>query len=286
MIGWLIINLIQVSIDGPKEIHDRYRTSKDGQSTYEIIFNNLLSLDRKYPSYLRINGSIVITLAPPFVLKEIFNWASTEFLKHFSFDYISWVITTVSLKNINPEKYWDLNFDVLNRDIEELKVYLLDKIDNKELSSNELSFFKSWILDSLLPIYKRDLRDISDNYKPGLLGCIPGNDRVFVTSNGDYYTCERVNEAFKIGSVETGINLDMVNKLQLQIQDFLSFCESCWAKRICQTCLSSLEKEKTINKNYHLESCPYLLEIIESNLSLFCEIMESDSDFFKQFTFI
>ena len=39
----------QVTIDGNKKWHDKYRPLKNGDGTYEVIFNNLLSIKRNVP---------------------------------------------------------------------------------------------------------------------------------------------------------------------------------------------------------------------------------------------
>ncbi|MFM8006432.1 MAG: hypothetical protein ACKO86_16150, partial [Dolichospermum sp.] len=39
-----IMSLYQISLDGPKEIHDQSRIRADGKSTFERIWNNLLAI--------------------------------------------------------------------------------------------------------------------------------------------------------------------------------------------------------------------------------------------------
>ncbi|MFM6530885.1 MAG: radical SAM domain-containing protein, partial [Dolichospermum sp.] len=38
------MSLYQISLDGPKEIHDQSRIRSDGKSTFERIWNNLLAI--------------------------------------------------------------------------------------------------------------------------------------------------------------------------------------------------------------------------------------------------
>ena len=52
------IVFFQVTIDGNQEWHDRYRPLKNGHGTYNVIFNNLLSIKKNIPSSKMFNITI------------------------------------------------------------------------------------------------------------------------------------------------------------------------------------------------------------------------------------
>jgi len=54
---------ILISIDGPKEIHDRYRVFKNGKGTFNCLIKNLRSMKSMYPEYY--NRSFLFLSFPP-----------------------------------------------------------------------------------------------------------------------------------------------------------------------------------------------------------------------------
>lgn len=57
----LRISRFQITLDGPKETHDRTRVFKNGGGTFDIIMNNLLAIKESKTSTVRINIRINLT---------------------------------------------------------------------------------------------------------------------------------------------------------------------------------------------------------------------------------
>lgn len=69
--------------------------------------------------------------------------------------------------------------------------------------------------------------------------CLPGMTKTFVSVNGDFYPCERVNEKLKdmiIGNVKDGYNLKNINNLMHFNRKFGNRCINCFAVRECNLC--------------------------------------------------
>lgn len=49
------INLVHFTLDGPKEIHDKYRYLKNGKGTYDIIKSNIEKIINKYGDKISVN---------------------------------------------------------------------------------------------------------------------------------------------------------------------------------------------------------------------------------------
>lgn len=56
IVSELGLSFIQVTIDGPREVHDRRRPLKDNRGTFDVILENIAALSRFFPSItIRIN---------------------------------------------------------------------------------------------------------------------------------------------------------------------------------------------------------------------------------------
>ena len=106
-----------------------------------------------------------------------------------------------------------------------------------------------WHVDSVV----RKLQDIHRRPRSILNGCLPrgeavcflGTDRLAVRPNGELSVCPKlfgldVSE-LNLGDVESGLDVDRI--LSLRESSFAVFaerCRSCWAVRLCNTCLLAL----------------------------------------------
>ena len=73
--------------------------------------------------------------------------------------------------------------------------------------------------------------------------CVPGKTRLFITSDGDFFPCERVNEVdfLKIGSLSNGFDYDKVEELLNIGKVSPDRCSSCWAFSLCSICVKRVE---------------------------------------------
>lgn len=62
---------ILISIDGPKEIHDRNRVFKNGKGTFDRLMKNLRKLKSRYPEYFKEKIRFNMVLTPPLELEKI-----------------------------------------------------------------------------------------------------------------------------------------------------------------------------------------------------------------------
>jgi len=73
IINFLIKNDVRltISLDGPKEIHDRYRKSIQGNGSYDKIIANLQRIRKNSKKYFFSKIGFNIVISPPFKLKLI-----------------------------------------------------------------------------------------------------------------------------------------------------------------------------------------------------------------------
>ena len=74
--------------------------------------------------------------------------------------------------------------------------------------------------------------------------CIPGRDKLYVTVNGDFYPCEKINENnkyIKIGNLTEGFNETKIKELISLPKITEHECKKCWAFRFCEICIAHCE---------------------------------------------
>lgn len=73
--------------------------------------------------------------------------------------------------------------------------------------------------------------------------CIPGKSRLFITTSGDLYPCERVNEteANCIGNIEQGFDFEKAKRILNVGTISEAKCQNCWALRLCTTCIKQFD---------------------------------------------
>ena len=88
--------------------------------------------------------------------------------------------------------------------------------------------------------------------------CIPGQLRLFVNTNGDFYPCERVSESSKemvIGNVESGFDYKKIIKLLNIGMLTEGECKNCYAIRNCTICSASADDNGILSRNVKLRAC-------------------------------
>lgn len=113
--------------------------------------------------------------------------------------------------------------------------------------------------------------------------CLPGFSRVFCSSNGDFYPCERVNldELHVIGNADTGIRADNCLALIEKFRD-MGDCGNCVAQRYCQNCFAMIYPAESndidhewTRKYFQLE-CQNVIESLRNILIYYTTIMETN----------
>jgi uncharacterized protein len=127
--------------------------------------------------------------------------------------------------------------------------------------------------------------EVPDSFHPSG-PCVPGSRRLFVTIDGELFPCERVSETSKvcrIGTIETGIDLEKAKKILNIGRITEKACLNCWASRFCGSCVSSADNGNEMDKNLKLSYCKMFLEDAEAKLKKYCTYKEFNISTEKQF---
>jgi uncharacterized protein len=250
---FLIVNdfSIAVSIDGPREEHDRNRIYKNGNGTFSDIMKNIKPLvDRKYE---KIHSLAVFDVkSDHFRLQEFFNRSDIPQL------------SSVSMPTPGTGcNYYDqfTEEDYVQFRQQEERAFT-DYLDNLKDRPERISFF-----DHVFGIYSNklvytvpSLIDRNNFFVPFSGACIPGR-KLFVDTSGDYHLCERINSSFPIGNVDKGLDLLKIRQFLENYISHLDHCSSCNAQRLCSKCYCAFSTDgqflpaSSICKKFELNTC-------------------------------
>lgn len=272
---------LNVSIDGPESVHNRYRRYKDNTGSFQTIMGNMKFLKDFSPEYYAENVSITCVLAPPFdCLPEILNFFSTDDVLH-----DPQMKGKIRASRVNTRGTTFIEDFGLESDLEEFPAIL------DQFSERIKKAFKAQDL-SLLTIERKHMHTVIFNlakrgnhrlydYVPPSGACHIGLKRLFVKTNGDFYICERSGEDYKIGHIDTGFDFEQMAYYYRKLEEVLADCKDCWALSHCERCwvrMGNLEEFKDDKKD---RFCQSQKRFIEKAFKLYISLLKEDPDCLK-----
>lgn len=259
--------LLTISLDGAKEEHDANRKFSNGKGSFDGIIENLKRIKNKDIVYYNSNIYFNAVINPRAKLSCVHEYFTTNDLfldGHVTLNSLA----TAGLMDANivefDEKHW------MPQSYEHLKLLLslIGKIDNKKTSPLVRSSKKK-----IEQLY-RNLHEHSIESRKMHHGgpCVPGVRRLFVTTGGKLYPCERVSECVEkmcIGTLDSGFNYSNMKFLMNNGKLTEKECLNCWNLRQCTICLGQVDPEDAkIIKTNKLKKCE------ESKLNTLQELRE------------
>lgn len=267
-----------ISLDGPKEIHDRFRRFVNGEGSFQKVIYNIKKYKDKYPDYFSnkvMFNSVINPDKDVTCITDFYDLDST-----FANAIIN--ASPVSDSSLKDETKITSTSDY-NRSIkfENFKV-ILNRLGLYNSNSQRPSIFTGHyenvreLANSLVPLEK-----LPDSFHPGG-PCIPGLKKFFISVDGNFFPCERVNEnsaAMNIGSLDKGIDFEQVVRLINVGQLTENQCKNCWAFLHCTQCCARCEKDGELSAELRLNRCQIVKENFEADLKSYCFYKEFGYDF-------
>ena len=277
---------IHVSLDGPPQIHDRFRRNHADDATFSTILKGLGTLRRRYKEdfYRKVHFNAVVT--PLSDLEEM-----RDFFRQFEFirtaDQLR--VNVVTLGGAKPELI-DMFSDPttqtrFNRQLADLRNHYLSCVANgteperleKALFDRQFRILSSRYVDEAevprnQPIPAPDI-------------CFPLQKKLFVDVHGKFFICEKLNNFEHFGDLDRGIDTKKLYQFyESHIEEFIApHCASCWAKRFCSFCYvpafqngkSSIKSRKT--------RCEQIKKRLKQDLADYTEVLEKNPHGFDFF---
>jgi uncharacterized protein len=220
---------LTVSLDGPENIHDRYRRNRAGAPTHRTAWRNLEALQKEHPDYYARMVRFSAVLAPPVDDEVIAGY----------FDSLGKVVIAADLDLYGITESWrSLPGE---RNIETHFHHFIDACVRRA-AGEKIDINGSFALCYLGPALRRiQARANGVHRNPKRLGqCIVGARKIYVAPSGELYPCEKVEggEDVAIGHVNEGVDAAKVDALMARFEHILERrCGSCWMRHLCTSCL-------------------------------------------------
>lgn len=266
--------LCYISLDGPEDVHDKYRKNSKGKGSFCKIMENLALLKHLNKSYYKENVIFLVTLSPPYDLIKVKNFfMENELVKENLF-----LINTVNMHDTiffedkNPDEW------KLEESVKLLKKEFVEALTKKE--TEKITFHIRYFLKPLLRIHKR--RKLSEDgflYPNGI--CIPGGRKVFVNTEGEFKICEKLDNFVSIGNLTDGYDYE---KIEYLLTKYITFCNDkcldCWALSLCDLCFVHSNKINDIALEERQKFCENVKRRFFNSIILYLTILERNESAF------
>ena len=265
-----------LSIDGPKEIHDKNRHFQSGRGSFDVIVQKLTKLEQTFPKFFE-NVTTNTVINPEYNVNN----------------YIDFFNDNVSLKNMHHRLSGlsDAGIDDIYVYNEDLKIAMAK--EEIYAMANMLGWFaKDFELKEYFPPYMSDLIQkhailesgefISKSGHPGG-PCIPGVKRCLVNIDGDIFPCEKAieNQEMVIGNTEQGFYLEKVKQFMNIGTLTENECKNCWAFLLCSSCGVSCTGSDGFCAKKRLKKCGGIQQYVIKILKSIKILEENGYDFYR-----
>lgn len=259
---------MQISLNGPQHIHDKYRVDINGKGTFDRVMQGLQKIRDKDKDYYELHIGFMCTLTPNTDYREVLSFFSGNEL----FDKV-----TLSISNVNPyettffEEYGNYSME----DKKYIKELYYDAAVNEKIENER--FLGEFYQTCMLNMVRRCRHNQGERIAPNGC-CIPLVKRIHVDVNGDIHLCERMPGYNPFGNVNgKGIDFDrLIESVDAYTTNSLSNCRSCWAVRFCQTCFKDFLRHNKWYGDNRKEICKDMRGIVLSELAFYSAIIEKN----------
>lgn len=262
---------VNVSIDGPQDIHDKYRKSSSNTGSFERAMSGLKILLDAYFGKIKMIGLNMVYTQP----------YSAERLTHMAelWNYYPWLPNNIRLNVAyaigffpndgcdNNSKEVDLSYFRWAE-----KRFLEDYRNGKESHPMAAGLIER----EIVRLYKRPIHN-SPVEKYFLNGCcVPSMRKRFVSVDGTLVLCERIGKAPVIGNINDGVDIDIVRKIFIDeyAHNSIDECSNCWARQICSICYMHTYKGSKYDNELKSKNCSLMRIGAINSLLLFCKLLE------------
>lgn len=227
-----------ISIDGDEFGH-AYRIDHKGKNSFQKVFKNIKTLQKKHPDYFECFVNFNSVLHNKNSVNDIYYFIKKEFNKIPSISEVN----SLGIKNEQREKFNKLFLNKQNsiNDAPNPAKLIQDLMIKAPIVYRLAAFLRS---NSGNMFYDYNHLNISNNLNEKFVQtgtCSPFGKKIFVTVNGKLLPCERIGQHYFLGMVtETGIelNLDLVaSSFNHYLDKLVHQCGSCYRKKGCNVCI-------------------------------------------------
>ncbi|MFQ5794166.1 MAG: radical SAM protein [Candidatus Bipolaricaulia bacterium] len=271
---------LAISLNGPQTEHDRLRIFPGGTGTFSIVWDNLQKIREKYPNYYREKCSVLVCYDVGTDLKTVTNF----------FEINGDVLPPIGRVSLVSPRFTDW-YDRYSTQQKVNFVHLQEACRERyftQLVNGEKVFI---VLEALFGMAYQMAMNRPQNipfrphylYLPYTGTCIPG-DKIAVDPQGDFHCCERINEQFPTGDIETGVDIEkIVTLIDLYRRQIYPECFDCPITRLCSVCYATVAGNGKFERNPS-DLCTIIRKDIKVRFEMLWSLFEAgvkESDILK-----
>jgi len=201
-----------ISIDGPPEVHNKYRKFTNNKGSYDRVVKNLVNLNKIFPDFYN-----KITIRATFTGHDHDMISRLSHLYDLGFKKIALESCAATPEHLGIDKK---DLENILSDYNKTALWYLNELKTENLFS--FNHFTQ-LFEQVSKATKR------------ITQCGAGRGYLTVSPKGMLYPCHRMagNDAFAMGTVFKGPDPDIQRLFGSVSVPFKDKCMSCWARYIC-----------------------------------------------------
>jgi len=201
---------VQISLDGPAEVHDCNRRAKDGSSSYRLVETTIAAL--REGGFDRFNVRSTLCRNGPAIPALVQDLSRRD-------------LPGLALRPVMADRDSDLRLD--QNQIADLEAYYVEQSRLAAAGDRDTA-----------PALPEDVRIYVERLRMGARTqyyCGAGQTMIVVTPGGDIYPCPSLvsTPAYHMGSLAEGLSDGIVRQLRGNAVDRKRVCRRCWARNLC-----------------------------------------------------
>jgi uncharacterized protein len=255
---------VTISMDGPKELQNKFRVFHNGSGSYDIVSPKIKELLRRHRT--RPIGARVTLTSETIDVTRIYRHLTEEF----GFWEVGFAPVTTSPQQ--PYAISDSGFDRMLGQFRALALEFLEHaVENKHHGFSNVK-------DTLEEIHKGVSKAYPCGAGLGLLG---------VSTDGDVAVCHRFagSDTHKLGTLKTGIDRSaQAEFLEQHHIDEKTDCHTCWARPLCAGgCYHEAHVRYGTTRRPNLHYCEWIRGWTDTCLQIYGELAVRNPDFIARF---
>lgn len=263
---------VLVSIDGPEDVHDRYRKNRNGKGSFKHTLAGLKLLEEKHRLIKKGFIAVSIVYTPPFSQAKLERINS--FFKELDGLPDIYVKITYPNEKTIPAHLIPENGLVQDKDMNQ---WAFEKY--RTGFENSDAVVKGVIEGNFARLMQRPVYTIPESGYSLNGCCIPGQKKCQVTVDGRFLLCEKITcNAPAIGHVDSGFDIDTIKRVYVDeyLEAGIDDCSACWGLRLCQVCyIMAYNAEGKLDMEKKRKNCRISLDGNERMLMELMSLMES-----------
>lgn len=232
-----------ISLDGDRYAQG-YRVDHSGENSFDRVFRNVKRLQEKYPDYFEKQVNFNSVLHDRNSTSDIYRFMKQEFGK-------TTMVSELNSSGIREDKREQFSkmFQGKQEDFNRaLSVYpqLIDEMFYSVIDTKMLYLYLKQYSGNIFQSYTDLLVDKKQVPFIPTGTCLPFSKKMYLTVNGKILPCERIDQKFVMGYVDSkGVSLDFEKIAQFYNSIYRTIkkqCTNCYRKNFCMQCIFYISK--------------------------------------------